>query len=154
LRKKVIMKTVVLLFISVVLFFSGYFLIQSKNTGAPSSLTSIDPAAVTDDVMAGSTDDSDQSATVGNTKQLQPLHPNEKRLEARSEAKSEVRPLEPEIRAAVKELVNTSHEGLVEKETQNGVEMNLRGRFRTAPVATVNEQGEVTVRDYTSAPAE
>ena len=152
------MKIVVLLFISVVLFFAGYFLIQSKNTGAPSSLTSIDSAAVTDDVMAGSADGSDQSASVGNKKQLQPLHPNEKRLEARSEvnseAKSEVRPLEPEIRAAVKELVNTSHEGLVEKETQNGVEMNLRGRFRTAPVATVNEQGEVTVRDYTSAPAE
>ncbi len=64
------------------------------------------------------------------------------------------KPLEPGIRDAVRELVNTSHEGLVEEKTDNGVEMRLNGRFRTAPVATVDENGEVTVRDYTSPPVE
>lgn len=64
------------------------------------------------------------------------------------------KPLEPGIRDAVRELVNTSQEGLVEEQTDNGVEMNLKGRFRTAPVATVDENGEVTVRDYTSPPVE
>jgi hypothetical protein len=64
------------------------------------------------------------------------------------------KPLEPGIRDAVRQLVNTSHEGLVEEKTDNGVEMKLNGRFRTAPVATVDEQGEVTVRDYTSPPTE
>jgi hypothetical protein len=64
------------------------------------------------------------------------------------------KPLEPGIRDTVRELVNTSQEGLVEEQTDNGVEMKLNGRFRTAPVATVDENGEVTVRDYTSPPAE
>ncbi|MDT8281916.1 MAG: hypothetical protein RQ982_03785 [Gammaproteobacteria bacterium] len=64
------------------------------------------------------------------------------------------KPLEPGIRDAVRELVNTSHEGLVEEKTDNGVVMKLNGRFRTAPVATVDENGEVTVRDYTSPPGE
>jgi len=62
------------------------------------------------------------------------------------------KPLEPEIRDAVREHVNTSHEGLVEEETDKGVEMKLQGRFRTAPVATIDEKGEVTVRDYTAPP--
>lgn len=64
----------------------------------------------------------------------------------------EDKPLEPEIRDAVREHVNTSHEGLVEEQTDQGVEMKLQGRFRTAPVATVDEKGEVTVRDYTVPP--
>ena len=64
----------------------------------------------------------------------------------------EHRPLEPEIRDAVREHVITSHDGLVEAETDKGVEMKLQGRFRTAPVATVDEKGEVTVRDYTVPP--
>jgi hypothetical protein len=64
------------------------------------------------------------------------------------------KPLEPAIRDAVRGLVNTSHEGLVEEKTDKGVEMKLRGRFRTAPVATINEKGEVTVRDYTAPPVE
>ena len=62
--------------------------------------------------------------------------------------------LEPEIRDAVREHVNTSQEGLVEEKTDKGVEMKLNGRFRTAPVATIDEKGEVTVRDYTAPPAE
>ena len=64
------------------------------------------------------------------------------------------KPLESDIHKAVKALVNTSHEGLVEEKTSKGVEMKLKGRFRTAPVATIDEKGEVSVRDYTSPPAE
>ena len=60
--------------------------------------------------------------------------------------------LEPEIEKAVNELVNTSHEGLVEVKTDQGVSVDLKGRFRTAPVATINEKGELIVQDYTSAP--
>jgi hypothetical protein len=148
------MKIVALLSFSVVLFFAGYYLIQSKNADAPSSLTSIDSAEVADEAMAASAVDSAQSASVGHEKQMPSLDQDEGDLQAKPEVKHEVKPLEPEIRAALEELVSTSHEGLVEKKTANGVEMNLRGRFRTAPVATMNEQGEVTVRDYTSAPVE
>lgn len=60
--------------------------------------------------------------------------------------------LEPEIENALNELVNTSHEGLVEVKTDKGVSIDLKGRFRTAPVATIDEKGEIVVQDYTSAP--
>jgi len=60
--------------------------------------------------------------------------------------------LEPEIEAAVNELVSTSHEGLVEVKTDKGVGVDLKGRFRSAPVATIDDDGQVVVRDYTSAP--
>ena len=62
------------------------------------------------------------------------------------------KPLEPAIHNTVKGLVNTSHEGLVEEITNKGVEMRLKGRFRTAPVATIEEDGAITIRDYTSVP--
>ncbi len=60
--------------------------------------------------------------------------------------------LEPEIEAAVNELVSTSHEGLVEVKTDKGVGVDLKGRFRSAPVATFDDDGQIVVRDYTSAP--
>jgi hypothetical protein len=60
--------------------------------------------------------------------------------------------LEPAIHNTVRELVNTSHEGLVEEKTSKGVGMKLKGRFRTVPVATIEEDGTITVRDYTSVP--
>jgi len=60
--------------------------------------------------------------------------------------------LEPEIRKAIQELVNTSSEGLAEEQTNKGINVNLQGRFRTAPVATINEKGEVEIQDYTSPP--
>ena len=60
--------------------------------------------------------------------------------------------LEPEIEKAISELVITSHEGLVEEETDNGIRVDLKGRFRTAPVATIDDNGQVIVQDYTSAP--
>jgi predicted naringenin-chalcone synthase len=66
---------------------------------------------------------------------------------------TDAKPLEPEIRDSLRELVDTSHDGLVEEKTDRGVEVNLKGKFRTAPVATINEDGELTVRDYTSPPA-
>lgn len=62
------------------------------------------------------------------------------------------RPLEPAIRNSVRAMVSTSHKGLVEEDTGKGVEMKLQGRFRTAPVAIINDDGSVTVRDYSAAP--
>jgi len=67
---------------------------------------------------------------------------------------NKVKPLEPVIRDAVRKLVNTSDAGLVEEKTDKGVEVKLKGRFRTAPVATIDENGDITVQDYTEPPAE
>ena len=64
------------------------------------------------------------------------------------------RGLEPEIRARLDKLLNTSSEGLVEEEIYGAVRLDLRGRFRTVPVATINEKGEVEITDYTHHPQE
>jgi hypothetical protein len=62
--------------------------------------------------------------------------------------------LEPGTRKALAEMLNTSSDGLVE-ETRNGVtSVNLQRRFRTAPVATIDESGEVSITDYSHLPAE
>lgn len=62
--------------------------------------------------------------------------------------------LEPEIRRALGRILNTSSEGLVE-ETRDGVtKVDLQRRFQTAPVATVDEQGNVEITDYTHLPPE
>ena len=62
--------------------------------------------------------------------------------------------LEPEIREALSEILNTSSEGLVEEQAAHGaVGLNHRGRFQTAPVATVDPEGNVQIRDYSSLPA-
>ncbi|HHJ17823.1 MAG TPA: hypothetical protein ENJ80_14115 [Gammaproteobacteria bacterium] len=61
--------------------------------------------------------------------------------------------LEPEIRAALGDILNTSSEGLVE-ETRNGVtSVDLQGRFQTAPVATIDENGNIQITDYSHLPA-
>lgn len=63
-------------------------------------------------------------------------------------------PLEPEIRKALGEVLNTSSAGLVE-ETRNGVTgVDLQRRFRTAPVATVDAHGNIQITDYSSLPKE
>lgn len=60
--------------------------------------------------------------------------------------------LEPEIREALSNMLNTSSEGLVE-ETHNGVtSVDLQGRFQTAPVATIDEDGNVQITDYSHLP--
>ena len=64
------------------------------------------------------------------------------------------RGLEPEIRARLEKLLNTSSEGLVEEKINGAVRLDLRGRFRTFPVATINEKGEVEITDYTHLPQE
>ena len=62
--------------------------------------------------------------------------------------------LEPEIREALSEILNTSSEGLVEEPAAHGaVGLNHQGRFQTAPVATVDPEGNVQIRDYSSLPA-
>lgn len=60
--------------------------------------------------------------------------------------------LEPEIREALGNILNTSSEGLVE-ETRNGItSVNLQGRFQTAPVATIDADGNVQITDYSHLP--
>lgn len=67
---------------------------------------------------------------------------------------SQPQPLEPEIRKALGELLNTSSEGLVE-ETRNGVtSVDLQRRFRTAPVATIDADGNIHIQDYSYLPKE
>ena len=61
--------------------------------------------------------------------------------------------LEPEIRESLGEILNTSSDGLVEEKMENGaVGLNLQGRFRTAPVATIDTDGKVQITDYTHLP--
>jgi len=60
--------------------------------------------------------------------------------------------LEPEIQQALEKMLNTSSEGLVEEKTNQGVSVNLQGRFQTVPVATINEKGEAEIQDYSSVP--
>jgi len=60
--------------------------------------------------------------------------------------------LEPEIQQALEKMLNTSSEGLVEEKTDKGISVDLKGRFHTVPVATINEKGEVEVQDYSSVP--
>lgn len=63
-------------------------------------------------------------------------------------------PLDPEIRQALGRMLNTSSEGLVEH-TRNGVtSVDLQGRFRTVPVATIDANGEVRITDYSHLPPE
>lgn len=60
--------------------------------------------------------------------------------------------LEPEIQQALEKHLNTSSEGLTEDKTDNGYNVNLQGRFRSVPVATIKEDGELFIKDYTSLP--
>jgi len=60
--------------------------------------------------------------------------------------------LELEIQVELKQLLNTSSEGLVEIKTDNGEMVDLKDRFRTVPVATINDRGEVVIQDYVSPP--
>jgi len=61
--------------------------------------------------------------------------------------------LEPEIREALGKILNTSSEGLVE-ETHNGVtSIDLQGHFQSAPVATIDKDGNVQITDYSYLPS-
>ena len=60
--------------------------------------------------------------------------------------------LQPEIQEALELMLDTSSEGLSEEVTDKGVSVDLRGRFQTVPVATINEQGELEIQDYSSKP--
>jgi len=68
------------------------------------------------------------------------------------QTRSDRKKLEPEIQQALEKMLNTSSEGLVEEKTDNGISVDLKGRFHMAPVATINEKGEVEVQDYNIAP--
>jgi hypothetical protein len=56
--------------------------------------------------------------------------------------------LEPEIQQSLEQMADTRSEGLVEEPAVSGYSVNLQGRFQAVPVATVNEQGEVEIREY------
>jgi hypothetical protein len=57
--------------------------------------------------------------------------------------------MEENIRKAVNEIVNTSSEGLVEKVAEDGsVSVDLQGRFKTVPVATIGEDGSIVIQDF------
>jgi len=60
--------------------------------------------------------------------------------------------LQPEITHALTEMLSTSSEDLVEKKSDTGVSVNLKGRFQTVPVAIINENGDVEIQDYSSVP--
>ncbi len=59
--------------------------------------------------------------------------------------------LAPEIQRDVKRLVNPTTEGLVEKEMPDGSTiLPLEGRFRHVPVATIDENGNISIREYSN----
>ena len=114
-----------------------YFLLQ--NTAAMASSTDHDSFSVTGAPVL--------LAEAGNDRADENRKPRPGQADPRDH-----RPLEPAIRNSVRDMVSTSHKGLVEENTGKGVEMKLKGRFRTAPVAIINDDGSVTVRDYSAAP--
>ncbi|TCK17631.1 hypothetical protein DFR30_0866 [Thiogranum longum] len=61
--------------------------------------------------------------------------------------------LEPEIRDALGKILSTSSKGLVEKTTNGVSSVDLKGRFQTAPVATIDKDGNIQITDYTHLPA-
>jgi hypothetical protein len=136
------MKNIILLLLLIAVLVIAYYIFQHDDSTAVSPLNAVStlqPEAPAPAVYSESGDPADNNLNGA------PRGPA---------TATSGKPLEPGIRDTVRELVNTSQEGLVEEQTDNGVEMKLNGRFRTAPVATVDENGEVTVRDYTSPPAE
>lgn len=62
--------------------------------------------------------------------------------------------LEPEIRAAVAALTNSSSEGLVEQvdPTGEGYVVDLQGRYKTVPVATLGEDGQIRIQEFSAPP--
>jgi len=72
---------------------------------------------------------------------------NENEVSALSEDK-----IEPEIKAKLQKILNTSSDGLEEIVLEDGVMVDLEDRFMAAPVATINDDGEVTIRDYVAPP--
>jgi len=69
-----------------------------------------------------------------------------------SASSPQVPALEPKIRKALGKILNTSSEGLVE-ETRNGAtSVDLEGRFQTAPVATIDKDGNIQITDYSHLP--
>lgn len=138
------MKNIILLLLLIVVLLTAYFIFQNDDSTVALPLNAVSTIKPVTPAQAPAVLPESGSPVANNVNKT-----------PRDPATSTTgKPLEPGIRDAVRELVNTSQEGLVEEKTGNGVEMKLQDRFRTAPVATVDEKGEVTVRDYTSPPAQ
>jgi len=57
-----------------------------------------------------------------------------------------------EFNQTLNKMLNTSSDGLVEEKTADGFSVNLNGRFQTVPVATIDDNGEVKIQDFSSKP--
>ncbi len=51
-------------------------------------------------------------------------------------------------------MLNTSSQGLVEREHRGAISVELQRRFHMAPVATVDAQGNVHIMEYSDVPPE
>jgi len=70
-----------------------------------------------------------------------------------TEANRDGEGLSPELIQALDQIINTSHKGLVEKQRSNGtVTVDLKGRFHSATVATIDAEGKVQTTCLSSAP--
>ena len=66
--------------------------------------------------------------------------------------KTDLKDIEPVIKKELNVLLNTSSDGLVEVIIDDGYMVDLNKRFRTVPVATINDNGEIVVQDYVAPP--
>lgn len=115
------------------------------------SATGLDKAPVSPEKLASPVSDN-LPAVADPSQQDERLLTDEHTDSAVSPPQQQVPALEPEIREALSKMLNTSSEGLVE-ETRNGVtSVDLQGRFQTVPVATIDENGDVQITDYTHLP--
>lgn len=113
------------------------------DTASPATAAPATPAAP---VQAQQASDMSPSSATGMPPATTPGHA------ADTPEQTPVPALESGTRRALAEMLNTSSEGLVE-ETRGGVtSIDLQGRFRTAPVATVDEEGNVHITDYSHLP--
>lgn len=139
-------KTVIfLLFVAALIYYGANNFIDSPLNGDNDKTAEV-PSMKTDSDSLAVEDTAEDIAGKKNSSSPAGINPH-------SDNPAATKPLEPAIRDAVRELVDTSHDGLVVEKTANGDKLNLNGKFRTAPVATIDENGELTVRDYTAPPA-
>ena len=119
-----------IIFVSIVVFVALYvFFGQSNNTNSQNILSSENEIPVTNAAPNKTSKNSSLLKTSVDIKNTE---------------------MDESVRQAVNEIVNTSSEGLVEVQTDDGAVVDLKGRFRSVPVATIGADGEITIIDYTS----
>lgn len=143
------MKKLVVIFVSVLLVSVLYLSLQQKPKSVDKSVELARAAqhkTSNDQAQQPPTGSSIQSSESSGTSSLDspsaPVDP----------ASTTKKPLTPEMRRALASMLNTSSQGLIEEKTANGYQVDLSGRFQTVPVATINDQGELDIQDYSSLP--